>query len=63
MITDQFLRRCELTVAPQDGGDSLTFSDFKMKFNITRADIQTPGAFYGRVYNPSPDTVRKVQQE
>lgn len=62
-ITDQWLRKCSLAVAPEKGGEGLDFTELRVRFSVRRADIQTPNTLEARVWNVSEETANKVQKE
>ena len=62
-ITDQWLRKCTLAVAPQNGDIGLDFSDLRVRFSVRRADIQTPNTLEARVWNVSEETATRVRKE
>lgn len=62
-ITDQWLRKCALIVAPDQGGAGLDFSQLRVRFHVRRADIQTPNTLEARVWNVSEQTAVQVKRE
>jgi len=59
----QYLRKSSLVVAPAQGGEGLDLSNFKFKFHIRQADLQTPNGAFVRVYNLSPVTISRIENE
>lgn len=55
----QWLRKCSLLVSRPDG-QALDLSQLRVTFKILQAEIQTPNVAWIRVYNPAPDTVRRI---
>lgn len=62
-ITDQWLRKCSLIVAPDQGGLGLDLSPLRVRFAVRRADIQTPNTMEARIWNVSEETVARVKKE
>jgi hypothetical protein len=60
-MNDQFIRRASLVLTEGDKG--LDLSNFRIRFNIENADIQSPGSMACRVYNLSKETISQVQKE
>lgn len=58
----QWLRRASLLVGRQDG-EAIDLSELRFTFKVLQAEIQTPNAAWIRVYNPNPETVRRIQRE
>jgi hypothetical protein len=56
----QYLRACSLQVGPSSGGNSLDLSQLHIKFNVTRATINTPQTATIRVYNLADATANTV---
>lgn len=57
----QFGRRASLTVGT--GADGLDLSELHFRFQISAADEESPNSAVIRVYNLSPDTMRKITAE
>lgn len=62
-MTKQFDRRAELYVTDPKSGRALNLSELRFRFQIAAADVESPNNAAIRVYNMSPETMRKVQQE
>lgn len=58
----QYKRACSLIVGDA-AGNGLDLSSLRVTFTVNKADVQTPANAVIRVYNPSPETARQVQQE
>ncbi len=67
-MTDQYLRKCSLTVSNSQGA-GLDLSEMQVKFSTRQADIQTPAALRARIYNlsngnaGSTNTVLQIEKE
>jgi len=61
MSVPQYLRQISLKVG--DANSALDLSDMRIRFAVRRGDFKTPNSADIRVYNLSPDTVRRVQKE
>ncbi|MCK1783437.1 hypothetical protein L9Z73_03390 [Pseudomonas sp. TNT11] len=61
MSIPQYLRQISLKVG--DAKSALDLSDMRIRFAVRRGDFKTPNSADIRVYNLSPDTVRRVQKE
>jgi hypothetical protein len=64
--SDQWLRRVSLIVADASG-NGLDLSDFRIKFNVTQADISSghfiPKSATITVYNLAASTVKKIETQ
>lgn len=58
----QYIRKVSLQLGDVDG-NGLDFSKLKIRFAVRRGDIQTPNTADIRIYNVSPDTANRVQNE
>lgn len=58
MSGEQFGRRANLIVAGD--GDGLDLSALRFRFHVTQSDQESPNTAAVRVYNLSPETVRKI---
>lgn len=54
----QFIRKATLIVAA--GEDGLDLSELRIRFKVTNSDNESPNTAVFRIYNLSPDTVRKI---
>jgi len=61
-MTGQYLRKVQLLIA-DELGNALDLSQFHVKFQTHRAEVQTPAWAVIRIYNMSPDTINKIQKE
>lgn len=61
-MSELFGRRCSLVIG-NGQGEGLELSELRVKFQIDRADVQTPAHASIRVYNASPDTMRQLEDE
>lgn len=61
-LSTQYGRACSLIVGDA-AGNGLDLSLLRVTFVVNKADVQTPAHAIIRVYNPSPETARQVQQE
>ncbi|PJO24918.1 phage protein [Burkholderia glumae] len=59
---EQFGRKFSLIIG-QDSGDSLDFSDLRVKFDIKRGDRETPNSALVQIYNLSDSTSKRVEKE
>ncbi|WP_186086042.1 phage protein [Burkholderia gladioli] len=59
---EQFGRKFSLVIG-QDSGDSLDFSDLRVKFDIKRGDRETPNSALVQIYNLSDSTSKRVEKE
>lgn len=62
LLSTQYGRVCSLIVGDA-AGNGLDLSSLRVTFMVNKADVQTPAHAIIRVYNPSPETARQVQQE
>lgn len=57
-----YIRKATLVVS-NAAGDGLDLSDFKIRFRIEGADVQTPNTLFCRVYNLKQETAEMVRRE
>ena len=60
-MSTQYLRKSSLLIGSDDKG--LDVSQLRFRFQVRRGDIQTPNTADIRVYNLSPDTAKKIENE
>lgn len=61
-MTQQYGRICKLTVG-DPAGEALDLSELRIRFGIINGDVQTPKTASIRVYNPAPETAKRVRKE
>lgn len=61
-MTAQYSRKVQILVA-DELGNALDLSQFKVKFQTKRAEVQTPASAIIRIYNVAPETIKKIQKE
>lgn len=59
-ICDQWIRKCTLVLVKGDEG--LDLSDFRIKFHIQAANVESPNSAAIRIYNLAPETVAKIRK-
>jgi hypothetical protein len=62
LATVQYLRKCNLVVAGEDG-KGLDLSGLRITFKVKKTDAETPNTAEMRVYNLSKETVQKFKKE
>jgi hypothetical protein len=62
MAQFEYLKKISLVVA-NNAGAGIDLSNLRIKFEVTKGDVQTPNATQITVYNLSEDTVSRVQKE
>lgn len=62
MSVRQYLRKATLSIG-DDAGKALDLSALRFKFEVKRGDFQTPNTAEIRIYNPSPETSRRIERE
>jgi len=58
----QWIRKCSLIVG-DSGGNGLELSEFRIRFEVCKYPMQTPGFARIRIYNLSDDTANRIQKE
>lgn len=61
-MSELYGRRCSLIVGDENG-NGLELSEFRVKFLINRADVQSPANADIRIYNLSDDTMSQIREE
>lgn len=61
-MSNQFDRACSLIIGAASG-DALDLSALRIRFTVTQATVQTPKHADIRVYNPNPETAKRIQRE
>lgn len=58
---DQFIRKCSLFV--RTGDDFLDLSDFRIKFETSNTDYESPNTLVVRVYNLADETIQTIKKQ
>lgn len=56
---DQWIRKCTLVLVK--GEEGLDLSEFRIKFRVQNANVESPNSASIRVYNLAPATINKIQ--
>lgn len=59
-ICDQWIRKIGLILLAGENG--LDLSEFRIRFQVQNADVESPNSASIRVYNLAPETVKKITQ-
>jgi hypothetical protein len=60
-MTRQYLRKVSLVIGQEK--DAIELSDFRIKFDVRRGDLETPNSDDIRIHNLKDDTANRIQKE